>query len=174
MAPLRLVFPEERHRESWHEFLREWKTTGIELTPGALDPCQGDFDAFLDYSRRLEAGFDLPPGKVRSGLFLLVGDDGVRIVGAVSIRYELNDYLLNYGGNIGYGVRPSERRKGYGKRMLALALDVCRTHGLSRALVTCDATNEASARTILANGGRFENEVVHPDGEPVRRYWIQL
>jgi predicted acetyltransferase len=45
---------------------------------------------------------------------------------------------------------------------------------LSRALVTCDATNEASARTILANGGRFENEVVHPDGEPVRRYWIQL
>jgi len=173
MQNVHLVVPEEHHRDAWLDYIREWKETGVAMTPWALDPCDGDFDKFLALSSQYAAGRDIPEGKVPAGLFLLVGDDGERILGAVSIRYALNDYLLKYGGHVGYGVRPSERRKGYASKMLALALVVCRGRGMTKVLVTCDSVNVASARTILANGGILEDEVIHPDGSPVQRYWIE-
>ncbi|HAQ56599.1 MAG TPA: GNAT family N-acetyltransferase [Acholeplasmatales bacterium] len=171
MNGLHLVVPIEKHREEWLAYLREWSLTGEGMTPWALDPCGGDFDRFLQVTAQFAAGVDIPPDKVPAGLFLLV-DDEERLFGAVSIRYRLNDYLLQYGGHVGYGVRPSERRKGYAGKMLSLALAICREHKIDRVLVTCDTVNTASARTIRANGGILENEVIHPDGSPVQRYWI--
>ena len=91
----------------------------------------------------------------------------------IDIRHRLNEYLLQFGGNIGYSVRPSQRRKGYATEMLALALEECRKLGLDRALVTCDKTNIGSAKTIQKNGGILENEVLEGD-RITQRYWIAL
>ena len=91
----------------------------------------------------------------------------------IDIRHRLNEYLLQFGGNIGYSVRPSQRRKGYATEMLALALEECRKLGLNRALVTCDKTNIGSAKTIQKNGGVLENEVLEGD-RITQRYWIAL
>lgn len=93
--------------------------------------------------------------------------------GSIDIRHRLNEYLLQFGGNIGYSVRPSQRRKGYATEMLALALEECRKWGLNRALVTCDKTNIGSAKTIQKNGGVLENEVLEGD-RITQRYWIAL
>lgn len=80
-----------------------------------------------------------------------------------------------YGGNIGYSVRPSERRKGYAKWMLSQALVYCRKIGMSKVLINCLEKNEGSRRTILANGGKYESTIYVP-GENVNleRYWIEL
>ena len=91
----------------------------------------------------------------------------------IDIRHRLNEYLLQFGGNIGYSVRPSQRRKGYATEMLALGLEECRKLGLDRALVTCDKTNIGSAKTIQKNGGVLENEVLEGD-RITQRYWIAL
>lgn len=91
----------------------------------------------------------------------------------IDIRHRLNEYLLQFGGNIGYSVRPSQRRKGYATEMLALALEECRKLGIDRALVTCDKTNIGSAKTIQKNGGVLENEVLEGD-RITQRYWIGL
>ena len=91
----------------------------------------------------------------------------------IDIRHRLNEYLLQFGGNIGYSVRPSQRRKGYATEMLALALEECRKLGIDRALVTCDKTNIGSAKTIQKNGGVLENEVLEGD-RITQRYWIAL
>lgn len=91
----------------------------------------------------------------------------------INIRHRLNEYLLQFGGNIGYSVRPSQRRKSYATEMLALALEECRKLGLNRALVTCDKTNIGSAKTIQKNGGVLENEVLEGD-RITQRYWIAL
>ncbi len=93
----------------------------------------------------------------------------------IQVRHRFNEYLEKYAGHIGYSVRPSERRKGYAKHMLALVLPFCRALGLERVLISCHDTNEASRRTILANGGVYESTVFHPDdGGMLERYWIDL
>ncbi len=97
-----------------------------------------------------------------------------RIVGTVQIRHELNDFLFNAGGNIGYGVRPSERRKGYATKMLLFALKKCSDLGIDNVLVTCDKGNIASERTIIKCGGVFENEIVEENGNVILRYWIKI
>ena len=108
---------------------------------------------------------------VQADTYFLVEQE--RILGAINIRWTLNAYLENFGGHIGYGVRPSERKKGYATKMLKLALEVCQQRGLSKVLVTCDENNEASKRTILKCGGKYEDSRVL-EGEVVERYWIEL
>ena len=117
----------------------------------------------------------LPEGYVIGTQFIYVRESDLRLVGMISVRHYLNDYLRQYAGHIGYSVRPSERRKGYGKAMLGAALPYCRKIGLERVLITCEENNEASRRTILANGGTYESTVFDPeDNENLERYWIEL
>ncbi len=93
----------------------------------------------------------------------------------LQIRHRLNEYLENYSGHIGYCVRPSERRRGVAKQMLALALPYCRQLGLKRIMVACQPHNEGSRRTILANGGVYARTVHEPDAEiDLEQYWIEL
>lgn len=93
--------------------------------------------------------------------------DGADLVGFLHLRHELNDWLLNEGGHVGYSVRPARRREGHATRALALAVRRAADRGISRLLVTCDADNSASARTIESVGGTLED--VRGDK---RRYWI--
>ena len=113
-----------------------------------------------------------PPQFVTASCLCLTDGSG-RMLGAVQIRHQLNDALLARGGHIGYGVRPSERRKGCATAMLSLTLPFARRLGIERALVTCAKSNAASARTILRCGGVLENEVSE-NSRVTQRYWIAL
>jgi len=131
---------------------------------------------FSDYVQMLERwalGRDLPD-KFAPNTFL-VGVIGKRIIGRVSIRHVLNDYLSSVGGHVGYGVIPSERRKGYGSKILNLALPVAASLGISRLLLTCDDDNPGSIKVIENNGGVFENLIQDTNSMKMkRRYWIEL
>jgi predicted acetyltransferase len=113
---------------------------------------------------------DAPPGFVTGTTYFAIVDG--KIIGTISVRHYLNDSLMKTGGHIGFGVRPSERRKGYGVKMLSLALEKCRAIGIEKALVTCDKDNIGSAKTIIYNGGVLENEFTEEKGNTVQRYWI--
>ncbi len=82
---------------------------------------------------------------------------------------------MHTGGHIGYVIRPSKRRLGYGTVLLRLGLNKARERGLSRVLLTCGETNSASRKIIEANGGQFEDAVVVA-GQTAKtlRYWISL
>ncbi len=105
----------------------------------------------------------------------LVALRGNKIVGRVSLRHELNASLLRVGGHLGYGIVPSERRKGYAKDLLRMTLPIAKQLGLKKILLTCDDDNEGSWRTIEAGGGILENKLMDEGKRvPTRRYWIDL
>lgn len=128
------------------------------------------FREYLAFVARWEVGQDLPPHWV-PGTFLAADVDG-DLVGRVSIRHQLNDFLAHEGGHIGYGVLPAHRRRGYATQILARALERAAALGIDPALVTCDDENVASARVIERNGGVLEDRVTGDDGQQVRRYWV--
>ena len=114
-------------------------------------------------------GRNLPDGWVPWTLF--VGEVAGQLVGRLSFRHELSDFLLHYGGHIGYSVHPEHRGRGHATAMLAQALHSGPAQGLDRILVTCDETNDASARVIEKCGGILE-DVRFLEGVGKRRYWI--
>ena len=92
---------------------------------------------------------------------------GEEYLGRIAIRHRLTPSLRDYGGHIGYDVRPSARRRGHATAMLAAALPVAYGLGIDPALVTCDDDNVASRKVIEANGGVLE------DQRGVKlRYWV--
>jgi len=131
------------------------------------------FEAFLGDLRAMEERV-VPDGLVPMSIFWLVDGSG-RILGEVRFRHYLNEGLMVEGGNIGYHIRPSERRKGYGTAILQLMLAVARERGYERVLVTCDTDNIPSARIIEGNGGVLDGYGISDDsGKQVSRYWIDL
>lgn len=149
----------------------EFVQSGKDNYPGLIEKYEGDFAKLLENIEYSESG--QRPGYV-PGVTFFTKDVAGRIYGVVSLRFSLNDYLFKYGGHIGYGIRPSERGKGYGTIQLRLALEEMRKKGICRVLITCDKENPASAKVIQNCGGVLENEVTEDGGEIVQRYWIDL
>ena len=134
---------------------------------------ENDPEALLARIELFEAGKNLPENRVRMTWFWLLRGD--RIIASSRLRHELIPVLLLDGGNIGYEVRPGERRRGVGRELLRLTLDEARRIGLRRALLTAEPTNHGSIGVILANGGVFEDTSVSPNtGRTLNRYWIEL
>jgi predicted acetyltransferase len=131
-----------------------------------------DGDSFGDLLERTEryAAGDVPDGKVPASFYVAEVDGA--LVGRVSIRHALNEWLLGFGGHVGYGVRPAHRRRGYASEMLRQSLEITDSLGIEHVLVTCDDHNIGSARTIEGAGGVLENVVPDGDSAPKRRYWI--
>jgi predicted acetyltransferase len=133
-----------------------------------------DGESWPAYVKRVASwrdGAGLSPGHVPS-TFLVAEVDG-QIAGRVSIRHELSAWLSEFGGHIGYGVRPAFRRRGHATEILRQALLIAREVGVASALITCDEDNVASAATIEACGGRFDRLAEPVPGEPpLRRYWV--
>ncbi len=123
------------------------------------------FDAWAAVRAKEHAGVDLPPDRVPCTTLWIV--DGGRVQGSVSIRHELNDYLLGYGGHIGYGIRPSARRRGLASAALRHGVGFLRDLGATRVLVGCQEGNVGS-RTVIENAGGVLEDV--RDG--LMRFWI--
>jgi predicted acetyltransferase len=131
------------------------------------------FEAILQDIAAARDPATAPPGVLPYQDFWLM-EDAVWI-GLLTFRPQIDDQLMRSGGHIGYVIRPSRRRHGYGTALLRLGLEQARAYGLSRVLLTCGDTNLGSRKVIEANGGRLEDIViVDADKPPVRRYWISL
>ena len=112
-------------------------------------------------------------GKCQAKTFLLIRENDKRIVGTINIRWNLTDYVKKYGGNIGYGIRPTERRKGYNKINLYLGLLEVSKLGLDKVMLVCETNNIASVKTIESLGGVLEKKIIDPnDGLLTSFYWI--
>lgn len=169
---LRLVKPSEQHEKDVLAYQDEFVRSGDSMDGTAGLGSANSFDEWLQAVRNGEKEETVQEGFVPASEYLAIREADKRLVGMVSIRHRLNDYLLRQGGHIGYSVRESERRKGYATEMLKQSLQLCKELGISKVLVICKKDNIGSARVIQANGGILEDEVISREGELTRRYWI--
>ncbi|WP_298039211.1 GNAT family N-acetyltransferase [uncultured Microbacterium sp.] len=174
---VRLIRPTAELFDSWSSAVTEFDGVHIDGS-GTTAPVAGDretLDALIAKAEQMaDTSIPAPEGYVHNDLYWIVDAD--EVVGFVSFRHELNDWLRRIGGHIGYAVRPTRRRQGYARTGLALALDRARELGLERVMLTCDDDNPGSFRTIEGAGGVLEDKIELPEeGHALlRRYWIAL
>ncbi|QLQ15110.1 MAG: GNAT family N-acetyltransferase [Micropruina sp.] len=184
MSP-ELIAPNVRFFDSWQANTAEWQDdhqagAGVWIAD-ELGFDLATRDGFAGWVERLlveaDPSFIAPGGRVPATTLWVV--EGEEYLGAVNLRHRLNEFLARIGGHIGYGIRPSARRRGLATFALRGALARAANLGIERALVTCDVGNEGSWRTIERCGGVLES-VIEPDAEalargfdqPKRRYWV--
>ena len=180
-----LVLPDERYKQSYLQALDEYQAEGlaqyVELDRAALER---DFAGFVRQLRSETVQENVREGYVpHTTLWLVEGDT---FLGRVDIRHELTDYLRAKGGHIGYDIRPTQRKKGYGTMALEMGIEYARKLGLEKVLLTCDVGNIGSNKIIQASGGVLDETASH-DKQPEEtaaaasasapeknRYWIEL
>ena len=175
MTDFKLISPSKEFEKEAVEYIQEFQKYNSEINGvGGLDR----YDNYEEWLLKLEKDLDIsniPEGKVPANTYFFVRIQDNKIIGMINIRHKLNEFLFNEAGHIGYSIRPTERKKGYGTLMLKLGLEKCRQLNLDKVLITCDKINVASAKVIQSNNGVLENEIFSETfSEIIQRYWISL
>lgn len=160
-----LITPTTRLRHAWLDAHAEWgpglHEDGFGLAPtDEVDSPEG----FAAWVARLAEASD------RATCRWIVEDD--QVLGGIALRHEFTDFV-RWAGHIGFGIRPTARRRGLATWALGQILDQARALGMDRVLVVCATDNVGSAKTIERVGGVFA-EIRDTKHGPVRRYWITI
>jgi predicted acetyltransferase len=171
---IKLVSPSKDLEVDALDYRQEHFDCGEMLIYGsALFDKTESYDEWLSHVRKNSNAETVQPDWVVTSTFFGVRESDSKIVGMIDVRHSLNDFLREYGGNIGFSVRPSERQKGYATQMLHLALDYCKTIGLQRVMIVCYKSNVPSIKTITKCGGVFERELLYVDGKQIVVFGVE-
>ena len=172
---MKLIESDEKYVTQIAEYRKEFIDSNDSMDGcGMLSKIEDPIE-WIRKTRELTNKFTIPNGFVQCTQFLCIREDDDKLVGMIQVRHYFTEFLEKYGGHIGYSVRPCERRKGYANFMLSSCLPYCKKIGLKKVLLTCKVSNVGSRKTILKNGGIYENNVFcEEDKCELERYWIML
>lgn len=164
----KLVELSKKYKKQFIDMMEEWSRKNEKIIPYILNNIDYHyFDHFVSQAELIESNRVKSPSK----LYFCLDTSRNIFIGAVIIRLQLNRDLLERGGHISNGIRPSERNKGYGNILVSLAIKQCNQLGIDKVLMVCYKDNIASVKTIMNNNGFLENETIY-DNKIIQRYWI--
>ncbi len=171
---IKLIIPAEVMRDEFEQVVQEFRDAAEEVPfPGGFWKPEDDFATYMQRTINYAWGENIPDGWVPGTAYWLLC--GRRILGVCDLRHRLTEALRDFGGHIGYSIRPSERGNGYGTLILKLALVKIRNQGIYRVRITTSKANIASQRMIIKNGGVLDSESYSDQaGRITLRYWIEL
>ena len=153
MEKFYLERPSLKRKDEAIEYINEFIRYNSEIHGvGGLNKYLDNYEQWLEHLDNIRKIVEID-NLVPSETFFLIRENDNKIVGMIDIRLALNEFLKKYGGNIGYSIRPTERRKGYNKINLYLALRFCQEMGLKEVLLDCDVDNIGSCSSIISLGG---------------------
>ncbi len=170
-----LAKPDLIYFEQYNSMMDEWIKSGTRIAPWFLNNPFETLESFAEFIKMLD---DCENGildkRFCSTTSYFIVDKYDNLIGASSLRHHLTIEGLNTFGHIGFGVRPSERNKGYGTEILKLMLKEARTKKIRNVLLGTETTNIASTKVIEKCGGKLENTIVNPNNsnEMINRFWI--
>ncbi|QNO14159.1 GNAT family N-acetyltransferase [Alkalicella caledoniensis] len=175
MDCVRLVYPTKEYEERANKFIKEFYEYNSEINgTGGLHRYKNYDEWLLKIKKDLDIA-NIPTGRVPASTYFYIRNTDEKIIGMINIRHKLNEFTLQEGGHIGYSIRPTERKKGYATTLLKAGLIKCKELNIQNVLITCDKINVASAKVIMNNGGKLENEFFSDTyNQIVQRYWINL
>lgn len=174
-----LELPSKNRKEQILDYINEIiiynsETNGLGPLSKIINGCS--FEEALEMCLNMQnEDFAKSLGKCQVKTFLLIRSSDDKIIGSINIRWNLTKYMKKYSGNIGYGIRPTERRKGYSKINLYLGLIEAKKVGLDKVMLVCETNNLGSSKTIEALGGILEKKEIDPnDCLLTSYYWIDV
>ena len=167
-----LVKADERCKEEVLEFKQEFFDCGESVINGSALLDQLSFEEWMDLVKKNENIETVSKDWSVSNVFFLMLDS--KIIGITEIRHELTTpFLQEYAGHIGYSIRPSYRKKGYGTKLLSLAIDYCKEIGLKEIRLGCYCENIASIGVIEKNSRICIEKKKYLDGKWMYIYEIK-
>lgn len=174
-SEVELQLPSAEHKIRAEEFKAEFFSNGEEIINGSSLYDKMEFDDWLEYVTKNRDPERFNPDWVQATTFFAVRKSDGKIIGVSDLRHNLdNPFLKEYGGHIGYAVRPSERNKGYASDMLFETLAYAKSLGLEKVMIGCYSDNFASIKVIERCGGILSETKPYSDGKPMRIYCVKL
>lgn len=155
------------------QYVEAFRLSGQELHGGSYIDTYESFEAWLDFIESIENPNHPLENLVPAHQYLLV-DNHHKVIGMLNLRLELNDYLANFGGHIGYSIHPNLQGMGFGKKILSLVIPIAYDLKIYRLLITADQENIASQKVIENAGGIYADKRQDKDGNWVKRYWLAV
>ena len=146
---LKLIHAFDMNTKNVYEYYKSFNNEKNDINCYAITLINNPYE-YYNYVKRYE-----------NNLFYLVDSENENyIIGFGTINEEIynNNHVVIDTGNIGYGIRPSERNKGYCKELLKLLLRVCEELGMRKVYICCLKENTASNKVILNNNGKLNKE----------------
>lgn len=179
MEKFYLEEPSQERKKDILDYLNEFVQYNSDVNgAGALDKILSgqSFEEALDRCLNMKnEEYAKKYGRCQSKTFLLIRKNDNKLIGMINVRWNLAEEMKRFGGNIGYGIRPTERRKGYNKINLYLGLLEAKKLGLDKVMLDCETSNIASSKTMASLGGVLDRTEIDPyDGILTSVYYIDI
>lgn len=177
MTSIKLIKPSKDLYKQYKEMMDEWYNDGSRIDPWPLRlkySTEDEFNEMLNRIDEVEKGINLD-GYASSTTYWLYDEDNNKIIGASNLRHFLDEIGGEYWGHIGYGIRPTERKKGYGTLILTLTLDKAKKLGLEKAYLGAYEDNIGSWKIMEKCSAVFDKIVYEKETNlPIKKYYIDL